>query len=703
MVQLEGLSLNDVLSLTDHLTSLENGSRYVSGSSSNPSAIVDSAVADDTTPMASSQHQDNITYSSATFSDSSVQNRLHHSPRPSLSVAIPVNTSPSTSPISPNLQIPPSIPPHWGRAPTVPTPRTTPPPSYASLYPHKSQPPRYEKSKHQRKSSKHHRRKKYKLLCLWPLPIVTRYVILISLIVSLLNFTGVLSLKCSAPSFVLHRYEYLNLLLSPFLFSFNLPSIMMAAVNLLTLGLFEESLTAMSGGTKPFMGIFATMVAGVFILRQIIGFVFSKSTGWHSPQLFFSDSLHECNQGLAPFLFSLLVLQSLSIEDRYYIYYGQKHTNRVSIRKITLQLVMCMLNYTSKNILWWSLTGLLTGLVATIILHTSRLRDIWKKDITTMRQRRWRRSSISIASSSPTVDQSKMSRSSVHIFFNRLFVGFRRCFAVIAITLTFLLTVNFIYTRPSFVDPATFNSITPENRYLLTFLLMTAPRPGDPDFLTKTIDSYLDNFPADPELDSMYSRTQMIVYTHFTNHTIFSDAKEHYSNDLKAQRYLKWVHEEGHEVNQRLHVAKALKLVGESFKSTYVALIEDDFPLCDNKWRELMTVVWEAQVQVPRHCGVFIGTGGSGLLMKQKYALKGAELLLEDDETPPDIILQNCLKGEHPACQECSQSLVTSKTLLMYHLGYNASTIPDRKYKRREYQCGWRHPFNDGNPCCIPL
>ncbi|CAG8656195.1 48_t:CDS:1, partial [Paraglomus brasilianum] len=57
--------------------------------------------------------------------------------------------------------------------------------------------------------------------------------------------------------------------------------------------------------------------------------------------------------------------------------------------------------------------------------------------------------------------------------------------------------------------------------------------------------------------------------------------------DLKAQKYLKWVQEDGYELNQRLHVSKAMKLVAENFKTTYyyyVALVEDDFPLCEGKY-----------------------------------------------------------------------------------------------------------------------
>jgi hypothetical protein len=83
----------------------------------------------------------------------------------------------------------------------------------------------------------------------------------------------------------------------------------------------------------------------------------------------------------------------------------------------------------------------------------------------------------------------------------------------------------------------------------------------------------------------------------------------------------------------------------------------------------------------------------SGLIMKPNIARKASKLLLQYQDMPPDIILQKCLLGELEECQECSNNLVSSKRLLMHHIGYNASTSDERSYKKNEFQCGWRHPF----------
>lgn len=138
--------------------------------------------------------------------------------------------------------------------------------------------------------------KSQKLLCLWPLPIITRYIIGFSLLVSFLNFAGVLDLKCSSPSYVIHRLEVVNLLLSPFLF--NVHTVFLFAWNILILGLFEESLAHMLGGTRRFVQLLVPIVLSVCMIRQGVGYIFSKSTGFAVPTLFFSDSLHECSQGI---------------------------------------------------------------------------------------------------------------------------------------------------------------------------------------------------------------------------------------------------------------------------------------------------------------------------------------------------------------------------------------------------------------------
>ncbi|CAG8637953.1 15918_t:CDS:2, partial [Gigaspora rosea] len=382
------------------------------------------------------------------------------------------------------------------------------------------------------------------------------------------------------------------------------------------------------------------------------------TTGWSLPVLFFSESLHECNQGLSPFLFALLVFQSFSIDNKS-LFHINKRLTKIKLHKFTFQLfmcMMCMLNYALQSILWWSLTGLLTGLIGAIALRVIQSKSKLK---------RYSICEQLLPNHSAIIGKNNRATSPLQ----QVIVGLKK-YSIILIACFFLLFCNYFYTRPNFVGEATLNKIFPDDRFLLSFLLMTAPRRGDPDYLLRTIDSYLNNFPDKP------------------------DARSIYANDLKAKNYLRFYREKGSEINQRLHMSKAIKLVAENFKSTYIALVEDDFPLCDGKWKEVLTVIFNANLRVPKHCGIFVGTGG-----RKNKALVASNLLLKEEslEIPPDIILQNCLMGSGKGCEECTQTLVTSKVLLMYHIGYNTSTSPDRTYLKKDFQCGWRHPFN-GDP-----
>jgi hypothetical protein len=146
-------------------------------------------------------------------------------------------------------------------------------------------------------SQEEQKSKSQKLLCLWPLPTVTRYMILIAFFVSTLKSLNILDLSCSAPSYVIHRLDIKNLMLSPFLFDWTVPSMALFGWNVLILGLFEESLSHMVGGTRRFIELLVFLFTSVSSLRLLLGFVFSRSTGYALPSLFFSNSMHECSQG----------------------------------------------------------------------------------------------------------------------------------------------------------------------------------------------------------------------------------------------------------------------------------------------------------------------------------------------------------------------------------------------------------------------
>lgn len=382
------------------------------------------------------------------------------------------------------------------------------------------------------------------------------------------------------------------------------------------------------------------------------------------------------------------MIQSLNIQDKYILMYGNEN-NQFTIRKVTLQIIMCLVNYAAKNILWWSLTGLLTGFISMIIIQTWLAQD-----------KHW-------ASDEPMSENEKKEEDTVEDLPHEITMGryrplplwrtlqdaIRKGLLVVCTILPVLLICNGHYTKERLVDPNSLNQLS-YDRYLFTIVIMTAPRRGNPPFLSRTLDSYIKNWPEHPDPGSLYDRIQTLVYTHFTTHLEYDRAESLFQSSPRGQRYLKWIREEGDTLDQRSHVSKALSLAADNYQSTYIALVEDDFPVCGTKeWRKIESVIYAANIKSPNHCGVFVGTGGSGLFLKPKIAKLASGLLLKYPNLPPDIIIQQCLLGNLYECRECTQTLVTSKTLLMYHIGYNTSTSEDRSYKKNEFQCGWRHPF----------
>lgn len=312
---------------------------------------------------------------------------------------------------------------------------------------------------------------------------------------------------------------------------------------------------------------------------------------------------------------------------------------------------------------------------------------------------------------------------------------------------------------------------------------MTAPRPGSPDFLLRTIESYLGALPSPSLSSSSTSRLRLLVYTHFATHETFDAAQAHFATSSihgdKAAQYLQWYRDpraDANRLDQRLHVARGLEFASrDGGESAYVLLAEDDFPLCpdedpevgkrdywDQAWRDLQTALVKTNLAMPDrtevdedeesagHCGLFVATGGSGLVMRGFLAQKLPALLLGADDPQgldrdararrgefsvkhedqgadtPDLVIQDCLRGRLPECAVCAppergllgakgatrfpegsarngggksgdrwgkSGLAGTERLVQHHLGYNASTLPGRKYGKEEWACGWRQPF----------
>ncbi|KAF9582450.1 hypothetical protein BGW38_000194 [Lunasporangiospora selenospora] len=365
---------------------------------------------------------------------------------------------------------------------------------------------------------------------------------------------------------------------------------------------------------------------------------------------------------------------------------------------------------------------MVSGLVAGSILNRQRKKGHWggKVKSSVNEKERWESGiygslidddedefSDSALSSNESVDYNSDSYSSVPLFKSgrrsrisgrkAVFQALPKFVFVIAV----LLGCNWYHTLRTDVSNEDLNqSIDPQSSYLLTLILMTAPRRTGAVYIKETLSSYLENFP-DEDADELYSRIQIVIYTHFTDFTGYDEAKAYFDTIPKARKYVRWVREEGSEISQRKHLVSAIRKIGTEMDSAYLGIMEDDFPFCKHGWQDMLNTVYEANQRVKEHCGVFVGTGGSGLIFKRAVALT-ASFILENDVLmaaqglevpPPDITLQDCMLGLHDYCSTCAGTMVISRTLAQKHLGYNSSTSGDG-YDKNQFQCGWRHPFN---------
>jgi len=172
----------------------------------------------------------------------------------------------------------------------------------------------------------------------------------------------------------------------------------------------------------------------------------------------------------------------------------------------------------------------------------------------------------------------------------------------------------------------------------------------------------------------------------------------------------------------------------------YIMLLEDDFPACSQD--ELarahaipssskangmsllyhsLDILSEKRDLGEPFCGLFVATGGSGLVFSQSSLEAVVRLLDQRDEEllkmradgermvplPHDVMIQRCLSGGRGAqteeerrvyakyCQMCEQSgsLHVSGKLWFKHIGHFSSTVYDRYYDVKKWSCGTIQPF----------
>jgi hypothetical protein len=183
--------------------------------------------------------------------------------------------------------------------------------------------------------------------------------------------------------------------------------------------------------------------------------------------------------------------------------------------------------------------------------------------------------------------------------------------------------------RDRFYDVFSFQrdllNVHKEKESLITLMFLSAPRPNNASVLLNALDSYLPILSQSQE-NLVRSRINAVVVNFKANHIVFNAAKslfakkgisfeklpDPFEKDVKFFESLGSVRHR----RQSVHFASALEF-SMKFDSYYVLLLEDDFELCAESYHEIQKLIIAANSGFhASHCSIFIGTGGSGFLIR---------------------------------------------------------------------------------------
>ena len=156
---------------------------------------------------------------------------------------------------------------------------------------------------------------------------------------------------------------------------------------------------------------------------------------------------------------------------------------------------------------------------------------------------------------------------------------------------------------------------------------------------------------------------------------------------------------------------------------SFILLLEDDFPVCENHMKKLIQLLQISQIQYPENlCGIFMGTGGSSILINSSVLPHLSQILRKDPTfengrlfknedgsirpLPHDVMIQSCLLGEFEDCREnpvlrnCKS--IVSDRLFFRHAGEKAPTDKFLSHKGNKWQCGWINPLTS-SPSLPPV
>ena len=258
----------------------------------------------------------------------------------------------------------------------------------------------------------------------------------------------------------------------------------------------------------------------------------------------------------------------------------------------------------------------------------------------------------------------------------------------------------------------------------------TAPRAGDADYLTETLETLLDELPDETETDGthhpLFRRVRVVVMnTKPGRHEVFDKVRARFEKGsatedefaAKAAAYLQFVDSPGtygdptpnkpdpndlhnpgnipgHAVRQQTaDLATLLDVAasdtGPAASASYFMFMEDDFRSCEGTMQALTYLVDKADAVYPQWLGVRFSYGMNGVVMRRVDLSPFAEYLATHvSRQPPDILWREWVEGkrEDVRSHTLGRKVLVYKWNLMEHIG-EVSTFAVRPNRPKWPRC----------------
>ncbi|KAK3263399.1 hypothetical protein CYMTET_27790 [Cymbomonas tetramitiformis] len=250
---------------------------------------------------------------------------------------------------------------------------------------------------------------------------------------------------------------------------------------------------------------------------------------------------------------------------------------------------------------------------------------------------------------------------------------------------------------PPVVTPVVPSPSTGNTKYWLIIGIPTVPRRNDIDYLTTTLQTLLEQLPAD-KADPFFGKVGVFVMNNKPgDHKVYDRVKEYYKTGEGAggrAAYLHFLDNPGVVKDPAPHLPDPDDLHNPTNRpgrgvrkqtcdlvtliemardiSDYYLFMEDDFAVCPHFTRALHYVIEKANTVQPDWLSLRVSYGMNGIAMKSSdIPMLSAYLREHTARLPPDLLWQEFVAGNNPEAKKSigRRKIMVYKYNLLDHIG----------------------------------